>query len=461
MCLPWPTCTDDGCVGIRLAGDHRCLRHASAADRAHWFDGVAHGRPVDLRGVELDDVLLDGVLAAVPRDGEGGRRWLHARLDAVRVPFTDPSRVLDLSGAHFVGGLSLRSATIDRLLVLTSATIDDADFREARFARGCDLSAARISGSARFDEVTGSVVARNATFIGRADFRRARLDRLDVTGATFGGSLDRSLAEIGDFWPDGGGGGGGAPPTVPQRVLESGPATQRLRSDIPALPVTRVEAPEDLLRAWMETIDAELFGDPPEEETRPAPAPAWRPELAPMPLPDGNVRWVTVEEWVGFTRVRGPDGEHRRDGGVIGLVIDPWPVVDAAGRVAFPASDAEGAEFAVELDDGGVELVIEAGGLITVIRDQLEERTWWPRIGDVFGIAFRNPPERLTIPQPLGARALREIVLSVRDLTAHAREIGRTAFLATLAPPVIENSAADPAPFDGPTDGPEPPRATT
>ena len=59
----WSKCAVEGCLGEAVIAEGRCLRHATTAERSAYVSSVrSSGRALSLRGVEVDQGLLDDVL---------------------------------------------------------------------------------------------------------------------------------------------------------------------------------------------------------------------------------------------------------------------------------------------------------------------------------------------------------------------------------------------------------------
>ena len=152
--------------------------------------------------------------------------------------------------------------------------------------------------------------------------------------------------------------------------------------------------------------------------------PVWREDLRGS---DRDIRWLTVEEWVGYVERPGPEGDPVRSGGVMGLAIAAWPRVDRDGRVRFPGPD----------DDGGEELAVDADDFMRFVAERIGAGDAQPPVpGAVFAASLRRWPMPLSPPAPLDAAAMADLFGSLRDITADAQEMARTAFLSSLAPPL-------------------------
>ena len=161
----WPRCKVDGCRGARLDPAEKCLAHVDAARRTAELVRFGKGRPLDVRGVVIDDGLWEEISRAAGTDVLGRRRFSNA----------------NFSGAVFDTYVDLQESVFAR----------DASFQGAQFRGGLSLAGARVNGQARFAtaQFSGPVDATRVTFDGPATFLDADFGR-EVTfdGAAFNGT---------------------------------------------------------------------------------------------------------------------------------------------------------------------------------------------------------------------------------------------------------------------------------
>jgi hypothetical protein len=181
----WPTCGESNCAGVRIGGGGSCLAHAGRSDRERFLGELGPGADVDLRGTDLGDERLAGLLAAV-RDAHGPR-FGRARFDGAR--FSGQAAFDGLRGHPlFDGDVSFAGArfgTDDRAApgVRFDGTFGGrAVFDGARFAAPVVFCAVflgdagfvgtRFGGETRFTETefTGDASFAGATFAGVACF---------------------------------------------------------------------------------------------------------------------------------------------------------------------------------------------------------------------------------------------------------------------------------------------------
>ena len=65
--VDWPTCDEDGCIGIRLDAGDKCLAHAGDKERDAALKPVAQTGNIDARGVTISSALLKQILDSTPR----------------------------------------------------------------------------------------------------------------------------------------------------------------------------------------------------------------------------------------------------------------------------------------------------------------------------------------------------------------------------------------------------------
>jgi hypothetical protein len=169
--VTWPTCGQDGCIGIRLVPARECLGHASEEDRAAALKQVGETGVIDARGVTITSDLLERILAAVPR----GKN---------EEPLIDRCR---FDRSTFSGFVRFLRATFH----------GDAGFNQVTFRGGAWFGGVTFGGSAWFDE---------AAFLDRAGFSRATFGGY----AWFGGATFHDRAGFGQTTFRGDAGFGGA-----------------------------------------------------------------------------------------------------------------------------------------------------------------------------------------------------------------------------------------------------------
>jgi uncharacterized protein YjbI with pentapeptide repeats len=159
--IRWPTCDEDGCIGVRLATSQKCLAHAGDEERNATLKQLGDTGEIDARGVTINRALLEQILAAAPRDADN------------RPAFTAST----FNRAIFQGTVGFHG------------TLGVARFNDATF-----------QGEAWFGGVTfqGDAMFQKATFQGPALFHRATFPRLALFNkATFQGVASFGLATLG------------------------------------------------------------------------------------------------------------------------------------------------------------------------------------------------------------------------------------------------------------------------
>src|SRR6266511_3672793 len=113
----WPTCTTEGCIGIRIEGETACLAHIDEPARQTVLAALRPGARVDLRGTPVSSTLLDRVLAVLQPEG-GPATFGAARFD--KAHFTGDAR---FNRARFTGDARFDEAQLNGDAVLDCAGI--------------------------------------------------------------------------------------------------------------------------------------------------------------------------------------------------------------------------------------------------------------------------------------------------------------------------------------------------
>jgi uncharacterized protein YjbI with pentapeptide repeats len=160
--LGWKVCTADECLGVCLSESILCLAHMPIGDRRQLlFDEATAGRPLDLRGIVLDEALLDACLRAY-REVCGPKKLPGLLLEGAVV-----KSGLRLSGYDIPQGINARAAFFDEEIDLTDTQVGGMDWKLSHLRRGAVFTRAKITGA--------------------ADFRRVRTFSLDLSEAHFMG----------------------------------------------------------------------------------------------------------------------------------------------------------------------------------------------------------------------------------------------------------------------------------
>jgi len=183
--IEWPTCDEDGCIGIRLDPTPKCLAHAGDEQRNTTLEHLGETGVIDARGVPITQALLEQILAAAPRDAEDRPTFQDvAAFD--KATFQGDAW---FAGATFQGDIMFAGATFQGSAGFYEATFqDDAGFDKATFQGSARFDKATFQGSAGFDEATFQDFAEfdKATFQGTALFRRATFQEpTGFRGVTF------------------------------------------------------------------------------------------------------------------------------------------------------------------------------------------------------------------------------------------------------------------------------------
>ena len=214
----WPTCGEDGCIGVRLAGGGKCLAHATTRRRGATLRQLGKTGEIDARGVPITQALLEQILAAAPHDAEdhptfqGTARFdgatFHGDAWFAGATFRRDAR---FAGATFHGDAGFRGASFQGDAWFAGASFQgdawfagasfqgNAQFVEATFQGTTWFGGATFHGDAGFDRATfrgtaafGMAVYGGATFHGDAGFEGATFQgTAEFGGATFQGTITR------------------------------------------------------------------------------------------------------------------------------------------------------------------------------------------------------------------------------------------------------------------------------
>jgi Pentapeptide repeats (9 copies) len=174
--IDWPTCGEDGCMGVRLAATPKCLAHAGDDQRNAMLKQLGETGVIDARGVPITEALLEQILAAAPHDADN-----HPTFTAPRVGRATFQGEAGFGGATFQSNAEFDSATFRR----------DAQFGGATFQHDSTFDSATFQGNAGFDRTT---FHHDATFDRTTFQRNAWFDRATFqggawfAGATFQGN---------------------------------------------------------------------------------------------------------------------------------------------------------------------------------------------------------------------------------------------------------------------------------
>ncbi|HEY5979808.1 MAG TPA: hypothetical protein VIT41_09250 [Microlunatus sp.] len=424
---------------MRILRQHVCAEHADATLLRQWLQLVVlRGRPtIDLRGVRVTaslmelvlasgrstarlDVRLDGATIVEPLElGDRVSRLIgramtveasiglnganvelidvtgtRMRGSSLRLAGSHCGDVLldhvDLSSLDLVGGPAGydRRTQIDGTLSLRGATVDEVDLRGVRVGAVLDVSGLRATRCLLDDtQLRGTVVVTGS-----------RIETITALRSTFGEVVGSSLDVV--RWR-----------ALPRAAARPGPAASEPLD--PRQP--RVNDMLDRFFAEEDRDDAAHRG------------PRWRPELVPAGVPERELHWMTVEEWVGYTERVRADGTVVREGGVMGLQLAPWPSIDDLGRVRFTM-------------EATWEAPVLASALQVVVRELLGPEANPPVLGSVYAVGW--DPRSMRRETPLPAGPLFEVVRGLADISAQAQEVAATASLAALVP-LMSSTTAD------------------
>lgn len=158
--VPWETCAEEDCVGVRLGAGRACLIHTPAEVVALGLTYTGRGVDLDARGVRFTRESIEPVMAVVPTDETGRHLLGRVRLDQATF-----DSALTFDEASFTGEVSMNGTVFKH----------GARFGGAVFAAPADFGGATFGGQAWFLGTTfgGPVSFRGTTFTGPAWFKQA------------------------------------------------------------------------------------------------------------------------------------------------------------------------------------------------------------------------------------------------------------------------------------------------
>jgi uncharacterized protein YjbI with pentapeptide repeats len=147
--IEWPTCDEDGCIGVRLAATPRCLAHARDEQRNLALKQLGETGEIDARGVPITQALLEQILSAAPRDAEDRPTFTAARFE--RVTFKGDAV---FGEAVFQGDARFLGVTIQGRARFEGATFQDtASFVGVTFQGNTGFGGVTFQGGAQFSGV--------------------------------------------------------------------------------------------------------------------------------------------------------------------------------------------------------------------------------------------------------------------------------------------------------------------
>lgn len=191
----WPTCDQDGCIGIRLETGTRCWRHARGSELNTALEQVANGSKIDARGTRISRALLQEIIARVPRNDEGCSILTDAAFENAifegnanfeRVIFAGSSR---FDRAIFNGDARFSNVTFTAYTQFLFTTFKgDVEFGGTTFENGSWFAGSVFGGSAFGGNVTfgGEATFSNVTFNGSTGFGGSTFqDEANFNGTKF------------------------------------------------------------------------------------------------------------------------------------------------------------------------------------------------------------------------------------------------------------------------------------
>jgi uncharacterized protein YjbI with pentapeptide repeats len=207
--IDWPTCDEDGCIGVRVAAAPKCLAHTSDEQRNATFKQLGETGEIDARGVPITPALLEHILAAAPHDSANHPTFARASFNQAtfgdRASFEGATfgDLASFEGATFGDGASFDRATFRKGALFVGATFDSAWFVNVTFGDLASFEGATFGDGALFPGATfDRAMFEGAAFGNYAWFHGATFDSAWFEGATFGdraqfdgATFDRAMFE--------------------------------------------------------------------------------------------------------------------------------------------------------------------------------------------------------------------------------------------------------------------------
>ena len=178
--IDWPTCDEDGCIGVRVAATPSCLAHASDEERNAALKQLSEAGELDARGIPITTALFERILAAAPHDADNRPTFRAIRLD--KATFQGDA---GFDGATFQGDAYFDGATFQGDAGFNGATFEQARrFGPFLAYRGLRLNDVQFAQPVQIEASTIGVCCHRARFAGGVQFRlrwaRVVLDDTDL-----------------------------------------------------------------------------------------------------------------------------------------------------------------------------------------------------------------------------------------------------------------------------------------
>jgi uncharacterized protein YjbI with pentapeptide repeats len=190
-------CVEQDCRGV-ASTTGACLRHELETNPqgvAKILEDQHAAGIVDLRGVEIDAVLLALVLETAPVDDEDDRR----RFDRARFDWARFQSDVLLADVRFKGEVGFAGATFAKALTLQEVAFGGiANFQGAQF-KAAVLESVEFGGTALFDEATfaGKLIVANTTMGRTASLRNVTFAEVSMTSSRFSADAIFERCEFG------------------------------------------------------------------------------------------------------------------------------------------------------------------------------------------------------------------------------------------------------------------------
>lgn len=169
----WPTCTEDGCIGIQATiQSQRCLGHLTSEELRIFLDRLRPGDPLDASGTRISPQLLRQILGSITNE-HGYRNLGDVHFDMAIFTDDPQDRGLDVNEPNLFDEVQFTGiASFSRAEFLT-----DGWFAASRFRRHASFTEARFNAGATFNfaKFDGGVSFLKAHFENVAEIRRCRI----------------------------------------------------------------------------------------------------------------------------------------------------------------------------------------------------------------------------------------------------------------------------------------------
>jgi uncharacterized protein YjbI with pentapeptide repeats len=198
----WPCCDTEGCNGVRIRAERRCLAHLDDRARTLALSSLSAGASLDLRGVPIGRPLWESIAKAV-QAADGTMVFGETTFEMASF-----SSDMQFDRTCFAGPTSFAQTIFSGKASFDQVRFSDlASFSGTQFMLEARFEGATFDGNASFSEArfAGSAWFGGATFHRAVTFQRAKfIHTAWFQNATWGGSAVFTRAEFEEeAWFDG------------------------------------------------------------------------------------------------------------------------------------------------------------------------------------------------------------------------------------------------------------------